>query len=226
MKTESILKKIAKEYGNTPFEASHLYGELNDQESIDAFYQSLSRLVSNKQLIRLGKGTYCKPKISIFGLVPPDAKDIMSPYIENDKGMVIGYELFNALHLTTQVPKRIFAYSSALEGKAKTIGDVHLEKVDLTFSPEVKRHVQAMEVLNNIGWIEDFNENAFSAYIKEFVYSYSQSVMDKVLKSIRYKKATIALLKEILDSCQTANDLSKYLNPLTKYKTPNLEGVL
>ena len=226
MKTESILKKISKEYGNTPFEASNLYGELNDKESIDAFYQSLARLVSKKQLVRLGKGTYCMPKNSIFGLIPPDSRDILSPYIANGKGMIIGYELFNSLYLTTQVPRRVFAYTSVLNGKAKTIGDVHLEKVNLIFSPEIKRHVEAMEVLNNLGWIEDFNKNAFSAYIKEFASSYSQPVMDKVLKSIHYKKATIALLKEILDYCHAANDLSKFLNPLSKYKTPSLEDLL
>ncbi len=226
MKTESILKKITKKYGNAPFAASSLYGELNDKESIDAFYQSLSRLVSKKQLMRVGKGTYCVPKASIFGSVPPDARDIVSPYIENEKGMVIGYGLYNALSLTTQVPKRVLAYTSALAGKAKNIGDVRLEKVDLVFSPEVKKHVAAMEVLKKIDGIEDLNEGVFSVFIKEFATSFNQVTMDRVLKSIRYKKATIALLKEILDYCQTANDLSKYLNPLTKYKMPNLEGLL
>ena len=222
MKAKALLETIKKDYGNEAFDARLVYEDLQSQESIDAFYQSLSRLVSRNELLRVGKGVYCVPKDSPYGSYPPSEHELLAPYLENQKGMVIGYELYSDLLLTTQVAKGVCAYSSAIDSQVKTIGNVRLMKANLKFTPSVKEHVAMMEVLSHLGQIEDFNEEVFTNYIRSFASSYSQTAMDRVLKAIKYKKATIALIKEILDYCEVENSLASYLNPLTKYKLPDV----
>lgn len=52
----------------------------------------------------------------------------MQTFTEKDQGVVVGYSLYNALGLTTQISKYTEVYSAVLEEKVKQIGNVLLVK--------------------------------------------------------------------------------------------------
>lgn len=70
--------------------------------------QTLTRLVREEKLLRLGRGTYTLPVQSRFGSRPPSTQTVMQS-IESISGEVVvasGATEANALGLTTQVPTR------------------------------------------------------------------------------------------------------------------------
>ena len=130
----------------------------------------------------------------------PSEKEIIATFTENDTGMVVGYTMYNAMRLTTQVSKNIQIYTSALDEQKKQIGNVFLQKYDMVFSPQVVRVVAILEVLQNYNKIEDLNETQFQKLCAEFAGQYDEEVCEYVLSNIPYSEQTIALLKTILDS--------------------------
>ena len=130
----------------------------------------------------------------------PSEKEIIATFTQNDTGMVVGYTMYNAMRLTTQVSKNIQIYTSALNEQKKQIGNVHLQKCDMVFSTEVVRTVSILEVLQNYNKIEDLNEVQYHKLCADFARDYDEKVCEYVLSNIPYSEQTIALLKSILDS--------------------------
>ena len=117
MKSRERIETIIKEYPeNALIFASRIYQEKLSEEMTDvAYYQMLSRMCKDGAIARIAKGIYCRPKVSKFGTIPPSEQEIIRSFTENEQGVVVGYTLYNALKLTSQVPKRVVAYSSLLE---------------------------------------------------------------------------------------------------------------
>ena len=130
----------------------------------------------------------------------PSEKEIIAAFTENGIGMVVGYTMYNAMRLTTQVSKNIQIYTSALDEQKKQIGNVFLQKYDMVFSPEVVRMVAVLEVLQNYNRIEDLNESQFKKLCAEFAGQYNEKVFEYVLSNISYSEQTIARLKAIIGS--------------------------
>jgi hypothetical protein len=67
----------------------------------------LNNLVREGKLRKLSKGKFYKPKMGKFGELPPDAYQIVKDLLVEDgkiTGYITGYQVFNSLLLTTQVP--------------------------------------------------------------------------------------------------------------------------
>ena len=130
----------------------------------------------------------------------PSEKEIIAAFTQNNTGMVVGYTMYNAMNLTTQVSKNTQIYTSALDEQKKQIGNVFLQKYDMIFSPEVVRVVAILEVLQNYNRIEDLNESQFKKLCAEFAGQYDEKVCEYVLSNISYSEQTIARLKAIIGS--------------------------
>ena len=130
----------------------------------------------------------------------PSEKEIIATFTENGIGMVVGYTMYNAMRLTTQVSKNIQIYTSALDEQKKQIGNVFLQKYDMVFSPEVVHLVAMLEVLQNYNRIENLNESQFKKLCAEFAGQYDEEVCEYVLSNISYSEKTIARLKAIIGS--------------------------
>ena len=130
----------------------------------------------------------------------PSEKEIIAAFTQNNTGMVVGYTMYNAMNLTTQVSKNIQINTSALDEQKKQIGNVFLQKYDIVFSPEVVRVVAILEVLQNYNKIEDLNEPQFKKLCAEFAEHYDEKVCEYVLSNIPYSEQTIARLKAIIGS--------------------------
>lgn len=206
--------------------ASKLYTEqLSEAVSEEAYYQTLSRMCKAGTLCRIAKGTYYRPKTSKYGIVPPSQKEIVAAFTEPDKGTVVGYSLYNSLKLTTQVAKTVEVLSSRMEQQTKTISNVFLQFCDLVYTPEVKRTLHVLEVLQNFGEIQDLNYRQFLSFCEQFAQEYDASALEQVIQKMRYQKKTISFLRNILNHYGVENNLNKYLSALSEYKHPTMEEI-
>ena len=225
MKGNSIVRNALAEFeANELIIASKLYKEkLSGQISEAAYYKTLQRMCESGELVKIAKGTYHLPKVSKYGIVPPSEKEIVTAFTENETGTVIGYSLYNALNLTTQIPKTITVMSSALEGLTKSIRNVVVYQVPLEFSKEITSMIHGLEVLQNFNSIQDINYSAFLKYSEQLALSYNPEVFEEIVTTKTYKKSTISFLYEILNYYNVQNNLNKYLSALSEYKHPKME---
>lgn len=206
--------------------ASKLYADqLCKVVSEEAYYQTLGRMCKVGSLCRIARGTYYRPKVSKYGIVPPSQKEIIAAFTEPDKGTVVGYSLYNSLKLTTQVGKTVEVLSSRMEQQTKTISNVFLQFCDLVYTPEVKRTLHVLEVLQNFSEIQDLNYRQFLSFCEKFAHEYDASALERVIQKMRYQKRTLSFLRSVLNYYGVQNDLSKYLSALSVYKHPRMEEI-
>ena len=225
MKGNPIVRNALAEFeANELIIASKLYKEkLSGQISEAAYYKTLQRMCESGELVKIAKGTYHLPKVSKYGIVPPSEKEIVTAFTENETGTVIGYSLYNALNLTTQIPNTITVMSSALEGLTKSIRNVIVYQVPLEFSKEITSMIHGLEVLQNFNSIQDINYSAFLKFSEELALSYNPEIFEEIVNTKTYKKSTISFLYEILNYYNVQNNLNKYLSALSEYKHPKME---
>ena len=225
MKNSLVVENALANYReNELIFASKLYREkLSDQIGEAAYYKTLERMCKAGNLVKIAKGTYHLPKINKYGIVPPSEEEIISAFTENETGTVIGYSLYNALNLTTQISKTVNVLSSALEGFTKSIRNVIIHQMPLVFSEEVKNMVHILDVLQNFTAIQDINYSAFLKFTEKLASAYDSESFRKVISIGSYKKSTISFLHEILNFYGVQNDLSRHLSTLSEYKHPKME---
>ena len=207
-------------------DAAYLYQHKFNNIPKPTFYKILSRLSATGVLSRLTKGIYCIPQRTRFGTVFSSEKDVINYYVGNDnkQGVVIGYRMYNHYNLTTQIAKKVELYSYKSGEKEKRIGNVTVSRLGFKPDKQAIRLIQLLAVLENYQSIEDLNWNNFISFIKESVEFYDAKHLKKVLRSISYKKSTLASLKVCLDYFGIANSVDEYLNPTSKYKTISVEA--
>jgi hypothetical protein len=206
-------------------DAQKVYKEKFEGIPETIFYKALSRLAKNGEIERITKGIYCKPKKGRFGITISNEKDILEYFLGKNKGVVIGYRLFNKYKLTTQVSKNIELYSSVIIQKKRNIRNVAIKKANLRFNITTIRMVELLEILQEYKNIEDLNTNSFIKFIEETIKYYDEKIVVKIIKSIGYKKGTLASLRNILEFFNLENNIDKYLNGISKYNAINM-GVL
>ena len=150
-------------------------------------------------------------------------KEIISAFTKNGTGTVVGYSLYNAVNLTTQVAKTVDVMSSVLEGFTKTIRNITVHQVQIDYSESIQNMIHALEVLQNYYTIQDINHSAFITFTKKLADAYNEKAFKAVISTINYKKSTIAFLQEILNFYGRENNLNIYLSALSEYKHPRME---
>ena len=227
MKSRKQIEAILSEYPeNALFFASRVYQEkFSDKMNEAAYYQMLSRMCKDGSIMRIAKGVYCRPKISKFGTIPPSESVIVRSFTENGQGVVVGYSLYNALKLTTQVPKRIFAYSSLLKEQHRQIGNVVLYQSSMKFYPDVCAVVRMLDILQHYGEIQELEQEQFLKVCSEFAGQYNDSTTNYVLTNMHYPKHTVAFLRDVLDYHGRSHTLNRNLSSLSDYKIPRMEAL-
>ena len=203
-----------------------LYRErLEEKISEAAYYKVLERMCKAGELVNVARGTYHLPKKSGYGVVPLSEKDIVSAFTTGGKGTVVGYSLYNRLGLTTQVGKTVEVLSSALEGERKTIRNVKVRRVNLEYSDEHEKMIHALEILQNFDRIQDLNYPAFIRCAAGIAENYNEQALWDVLEKVRYKKSTLAFLREILEHYGKPNRIGRMLSGMSEYKHPRMEEI-
>ncbi|WP_298078324.1 DUF6088 family protein [uncultured Abiotrophia sp.] len=219
-----IAEVIEKMPDKEIFFAKELYDSIYKYEAIteENYYQILKRNQEKGRLVRLSKGVYAKPKNTRFGIVSPSEIEIIDHFIKNDKGMFVGYQLFNQLHLTSQVSKKYHIITNNNHNKY-TINNISIKYANLEFTKPIKETIAMLEVLSEIENIQDLDEKRFMQYCEEFaINSYSDDALCTVLKESKYQKYILNFLKKILDTYEVQNTIDVYLSKLTNYKKPKV----
>lgn len=205
-------------------DAQKMYKEKFEGMPETAFYKAVSRLAKDGEIERITKGIYCKPKKGRFGTTVSTEKEILEYFLgqNKNKGVVIGYRLFNKYRLTTQVPKIIKLYSSVIIQEERNIRNVTVKKANLRFNTTTIRMIELLEIIQAYKTIEDLNINSFINFIEETVKYYDEKTVERVIKSCSYKKGTLASLKNILDFFNLENNIDKYLNGISQYNAINM----
>ena len=214
---------IGHEPENKLLEASALYSQSFSTIPEMTYYKTLERMCKKGFLVHLTKGLYYRPKNTCFGTVPISEKDIVDHYIKDNQGIVVGYRLYNQKGLTTQISKRVEILSSAVPGKKKNIHNVYVMNISISLTPETIPIIETLEILQNYKSIEDINNTALAAYMKEFARQYSDEDTVYVLKNRKYKKSTIAFLESFLNHFQVKNSLNQFLSSLSSYNIPDMK---
>ncbi len=227
MESNNVIRHVLTHYKeNEIIFASKLYkSELHNLISEAAFYKSLERMCKTGELIKIAKGTYHLPKLSKYGLVPPSEEEIISAFIKNNTGTVIGYSLYNSLNLTTQISKSIEVMSSVPDSHTKNVRNISVYQVQIDYSETVRSIIHGLEVLQNYYNIQDINNFAFLEFAEKLADEYNEEIFEKVISKIKYKKSTIAFLREILNFYGKENNLNRYLSSLSEYKYPKMEEI-
>ncbi len=223
--TNTITKHIRKYPELKIIDASMLYKEKFRDISEQAYYQVLSRMTKSGELLRLSRSVYCIPKNSRFGTIPPSEENILELNLglKMNKGVVIGYRLYNKYRLTTQISKKVEIYSNVNYQAIKRINNVIIHRVNIKFDEPTIRMIELLEVLDNYMKIEDLNTNSLIRFIENLVKFYDEKILHKLIESIGYKKSTLASLKNVLDYYKIENSVYKYLSSTSKYKALSME---
>ena len=223
--SNKILEKLNRYSELEIIDAQRLYQEKFNDMSEQAFFKRLSRLAKNGEIQRLTKGIYCKPKKGRFGIIESNAKNILEYYVgtNKNKGVVVGYQMYNKYGLTTQVSKIIEVYSNATLQEKRKIKNVIVHKANLKFDASTKKMIELLEVLENYQSIEELNTKSMLKFITDTGRYYNEKTLEKLLKTIGYKKSTLASLKHLLEYLKIENTVDQYLNGTSKYKALRLE---
>lgn len=223
--SKEIKKAISRYKELEIFEANSLYTKSFKHIPKYAFFKTLSRLTKNNELIRVSKGVYSVPKQTRFGLNRANEKQIINYYLgENiNKGISVGYQLYQRNKLTTQISRNYIIYSNNINQEIKKIDNIMILKTNLNYSINTKKVVELLEVLQNYNQIEELNYKNLYTFISNHINEYSEKTLSKVLSEIKYKKSTLASLENALNYFNIENNVNKYLNITSKYNSINME---
>lgn len=219
----TVETEIQKYPENQVIVANELYKKVATELSEQNFYKSLERLHKSGKLAHLTKGLYYRPKVGRFGQVPISEKEIVHHYIKNNRGVMIGYRMYNEKGITSQISKRTEILSSALSEEKKNIQNVLVRKASVALTGKTIPVIEMLEILQDYRNIEDINKKALLTCINAFAEKYSDKAANAVLTKMKYKKSTIAFMAAVLNHLHVPHTLDKYLSPLSDYKIPNVE---
>lgn len=214
---------IEKQPVNRIFEARSIYEKSCDMVPETSYYKTLERMSKYGTLVHLAKGVYYRPQKSRFGIVPIGEDEIIDHYTRNDRGLVVGYRLYNRKGLTTQIGKQVEVLSSIISEQKKNVSNVCIKNAGVDITKETIPVIETLEILQNYRKIEDMNQTVFAAYMREFSFCYSDPSAIFVLNHRKYKKSTIAFLERFLNYFKIENTLNQFLSSLSSYEIPNME---
>lgn len=188
--------------------------------------KALERLQKKGAIKKVSKGVFYKPKMSIFGAMPPNYDDILKKYLyKNGKrvGYVTGGVLYNQLNLTTQ---NYFRTKIATNRSRKKIEQGWLKTSTVKAYTEItEENYQLLGILDAIKDIRKISDTSTSQAIKilssKFT-SFNRTAIEDLIKlSMFYPPRVRALLGAIIEEkFETGFDLSNLknsLNPTTVY---------
>lgn len=204
--------------------AKLIHGQSFASLSFQTFLKYLERLTYKNVLKVIGKGVYCRPILTPFGVLGVSDNDIKDYFIADNRcGVAVGYDLYNKYGLTTQIAKKIKVYSNKALYNVQNITNVQVKRC--AYTSDLQFSIECLEILENYSHIEDLNKEAFYRFCENIGHHYEEEMFLRTFAFGFYKKRTLAFLKHILDCFKIKNSLDRYLNATSKYKYPKLEDL-
>ena len=100
-----------------------------------------------------------------------------------------------------------------------------MKKADLRFDASTKKLIELLEVLQHHKEIEDLNYKNLWKFLSAASEHYNENKLGNILGEIKYKKSTLASLKNVLDHFGVSNTVGKYLKGTSKYDALDVEKI-
>lgn len=225
--TLQIKEEILKTPPKRLIFVSNLWQEKYHHIPETAFFKAIERLNTTGEIARVAKGIYCIPENTQLGKIIASEEQLINHYVgENcDKGIQIGYALYQRKKLTTQISKTLEFLTINMKENRRIIGNIKLHKIDMIISKDTRNVVEALEIIQNYSAIQDINYVEMVNFCENVSKNHNDSAFNLVCKSISYKKCTIASYKGILDYYGVKNELNLLLSPLSNYSLLSMENL-
>ena len=196
--------KLVREYCKNNSGAIFDVSKLKDTEFAEVPYKTLLKILNRLEeeglLKPVSKGIY------FIGEKSVDEELIFDEYVDNGKGMFVGYQLFNDVGISDYVDCKIEIYTNNIKAKQKNVGQYLLKRVDLEFDDDIVDLVALLEIID-VGYsMKGCDFMSYKKTVDVLLQSYSDSSFEKIIKAIRYKYSTIKQLSELLEAKSIDNN--------------------
>lgn len=196
--------KFVREYCKNNSGAIFDVSKLKDTEFSEVPYKTLLKILNRLEkeglLSTVSKGVY------FIGEKPLDEELIFDEYIDDGKGMFVGYQLFNDVGISDYVDCKIEIYTNNIKAKQKSVGCYLLKRVDLEFDDDIVDLVALLEIIDTGYSMKGCDFMAYKKTVDILLKSYSDSSFEKIVKAIHYKYSTIKQLSEFLEANSIDNN--------------------
>ena len=196
--------KLVREYCKNNSGAIFDVSKLKDTEFAEVPYKTLLKILNRLEeeglLKPVSKGIY------FIGEKSVDEELIFDEYVDNGKGMFVGYQLFNDVGISDYVDCKVEIYTNNIKAKQKNVGQYLLKRVDLEFDDDIVDLVALLEIID-VGYsMKGCDFMSYKKTVDVLLQSYSDSSFEKIIKAIRYKYSTIKQLSELLEAKSIDNN--------------------
>ena len=190
--------KFVREYCKNNSGAFFDVSKLKDTEFTEVPYKTLLKILNRLEdeglLKPVSKGVY------FIGEKPVDEELFFDEYVDDGKGMFVGYQLFNDVGISNYVDCKIEIYTNNIKSKQKSVGQYALKKVDLEFDDDTIDLVALLEIIDTGYSMKGCDFMTYKKTVDMLLKSYSDSSFEKIVKAIHYKYSTIKQLSELLEA--------------------------
>ena len=193
---------------------------------------TLSRMVADGSLRKVGKGKFYKPVVSRLGEMPPMIEQLTKDLLFKDGehiGYITGTPAFSQMGLTTQISSKIIVGASQYRRPLKRGGyDISFTLQPNEITDSSIPLLRMLDALKSIKKIPAASPDDIVRNIRVLLEKQSNEERSRLISySKKYAPAVRALLGAILESIgQFDGLLKKSLNPFTKYAIGISENVL
>lgn len=174
--------KFVREYCKNNSGAFFDVSKLKDAEFSEVPYKTLLKILNRLEeeclLKSVSKGVY------FIGEKPVDEELIFDEYVDDGKGMFVGYQLFNDVGISDYVDRKIEIYTNNIKSKQKSVGQYFLKRVDLEFDDDIVDLIALLEIIDGGYSMKGCDFIFYKKTVDMLLQSYSDSSFEKIIKAI------------------------------------------
>lgn len=159
-----------------------MYQSKKNTEFAEVPYKTLLKILNRFEeeglLSAVSKGVY------FIGEKPVDEELIFDEYIDDGKGMFVGYQLFNDVGISDYVDCKIEICTNNIKSKQKSVGRYLLKRVDLEFDDDIVDLVALIEIIDTGYSMKGCDFMAYKKTVDMLLKSYSDNSFEKIVKAI------------------------------------------
>lgn len=145
--------------------------------------RELQRLVATGTLRKLSQGLYYKPKMNVFGEVPPEEKDLLAAFLRDKNFLSFNPSIYNSLRLgTTQLYNKTIVYNHKRHGQFRLGNRTYDFRVKHRFPKpvQVTPEFLLVDMLNNLADLAE-DESEVLDHAQRRLTHFDQKLLKKTL---------------------------------------------
>jgi hypothetical protein len=121
---------------------------IKESSAADRYLESL---VSKNKVLKVSPGLYLRPKTSAFGIVPPNEKDLIKSFLNDDRFLINSYTNYNQLGLgLTQLYNQQIVYNYKRYESVRLGNREYFFKRVPKFPKQLSKEFLLVDLFNNI----------------------------------------------------------------------------